>query len=159
MTLEIAELQPTEAPGIDEAQLPPAGQAETCMGVRVNLRLRLGHQQTAAHAKVNDPLRFGLPAAISSSLAVRCAQLADDVFSGTVYRQNLSSSQTLGLTPGGSLERLGVSAEPGLHNAVPLHPFVDTAGNRLHLGQFRHSLYCMRITCGSRDPESGSPRN
>lgn len=157
--LEIAELKPAESPGIDKTQLAATCQAKTCMSMGVHGGVGRRHQQTAAHAKVNDPLCFRLFAAARASIARWRSQLTDDVFSSTVDCQNLSSSQSLGLARRRSFEWLGIAAEPGLHDAVSPQPFVDAARNRLHLGQFRHSLYCMRVTCGSRGRESGSPQN
>jgi hypothetical protein len=139
-TLKIAELQPAETPRIDKPKLSPAGQAQAGMRMRSQRCLRRGHQKPAAHAKMNDPLGFGPLVRTWSRLAVRRSQLADDVFSGAMNGQNAAPGKPLGLPRWRGFEWLGMPAEPGVHNPVAAHPFVDAAGNGFHLGQFRHSF-------------------
>jgi hypothetical protein len=137
LSFQIAEFQPAKAPGIDKPKFPAAGQAQPRVRMRCQGRVRLGDEQPAAHAKMNNPLRFG-PLCTASLPFARRTQLADNVFSGAVDSENAAPRKPFSLPRRRRLEGLGVPAEPRLHNTVATHPFVDAAGNGFHLGQLRH---------------------
>ena len=108
------------------------------MGMCGNRSIRGGHQQSPRHPQVHNPLCIWLTDTLIQRAAACNAQLADNVFSGAMYRQNRASLQPFGLARRVRLERLRMPAEPYLDNAVSAHTFMHSASNRLNLGQFRH---------------------
>jgi hypothetical protein len=56
--VQVAELKPPEAPGIDKAKFPSAGEAESRMGMSGDGSFGSCDQQPPGHSKVNNPLRF-----------------------------------------------------------------------------------------------------
>ncbi len=141
-SLQVFEGEAPEAARIDEAELAAAQKSETRVGMRRDRCGRIGHQQAAGHAQVDDPLslrkliiaRWFFP----SLAGARRAKFADNVFAGAVNGEKNPAYQAAGQFRRRSFERLMVRAEPDIDNAVPAHPLVDAAGDSLHFGELGH---------------------
>ena len=110
------------------------------MRVRSDRTIRRGYQQPPGHAQVHNPLGLGFCGAPLFKAAVYRTEGADNMFSNAFDTQDGASLKPLGLVRLRCLKGFPVRPEPRLHDAVPAHPLVDTAGNRLHLRQLRHGF-------------------
>jgi hypothetical protein len=66
------------------------------------------------------------------------AELANDVFAGTMDGEKDASGESAGDFFGWSFEGLGMGAEPDVKNAVAANPLIDAAGDSFHFGELRH---------------------
>lgn len=149
---EIAELKTAKTARIHEAQFLTAGQREAGVGVGDNRCVGSGDQQTAGHAKVHNPLRVRLRRGLfigASRCGGRRTELADNMFSGAMNREQQAAIQTLGLTGRRCFEGFFVASEPRGYDAITMHTLVNAASDRLHFGEFWHSSIV-----GERKPDS-----
>lgn len=151
--LKIFECQAAEAAWIHEAELKTAGEGEAGVGVGGEGGGRIGHQQAASHAQMDDPLRVGLLAWIWSfcrPAARRRAKFADDVLAGAVNGEETTAEETASLLIGWGLERFRMGTEPGVEDAKTANPPINSAGHGFHLGKLGHRS----IIAGERAPVS-----
>jgi hypothetical protein len=130
-----------ETARINKAQLEAAGKSKAGVGVRRQWSGRIGNEQAAGHAQVDDPLGIGnwiFRCGCAPAGAMWKAQLADDVFAGTMDGEKDASSQSSGDFFGRGFERLRMGAEPDLEDAVAADPLVDTAGDGFHFRELGH---------------------
>jgi len=130
---QLPELQPPKSPRIDKTHLPPTGQSQPGMRVRSHRPRRRGHQQPPSHPQVYDPLSHWL------LRAAHLAQLTHNMLSHPANPKNHPALKPPGLLLWRSLERFRMRSKPNLDNAVSPQSLIDSARNRLHFGQFRHS--------------------
>jgi len=139
---EVAELKPAKSPRIDETQFPAAFEREPRMRVRSNRTLWRGYQEPTGHTEVNDPLstRPELFALVCVGDGAGRAQFEYDVFAGAMDREDGAAGKSTCLSRTWCLEGLRMTVKPDLNDAIAFDAFVDAAGDRLYLGQFRHRL-------------------
>ncbi len=142
---QVAELKAAEAARIDKTQLPTAGQSEAGMGMGLDGSIGGTNQQPPGHPQVHDPLRLDrdlrkiFRRERTPDRSGR-AELADDVFAGTVHREKDAALKPVRLLGSRSLEGLAVRTKPSRNNAVAAHARIDTAGDSLHLRKLRHRI-------------------
>jgi len=141
--LQLAELQPSETAGVDEAYLAATGEAQAGVRMRGEWSVRSGDQQAAGHAQVHDPLRVGFRASGCNGAGVRC-QLADDVLAGAVHLEDGAAFQAGSLDPLRGFECLGIGTEPRFGDTVAAHARIHAPGNGFHLGKLGHGIDCRR---------------
>ncbi len=114
------------------------------MGVRGDGHVGGSNKQATGHAEVNDPLGVCLRVRICLRGCGLCvcggirrrdlAELADDVLTGAMNRQDYAAGKAFCLARARSFEGLRVRAEPRIDDAVEAQALIDTAGDGLHFG-------------------------
>ena len=142
---EVSKVQPSEAAGVNKANLSAACQRETRVSVRRQGAFGESHKQSPGHAEMNDPLSvcaagFLLRRSCCGSASLNCAQLKHDVFSGAMDGEDGSPFEGFSLARGWCFEGFAMGAEPDVDDPITSDAGVDTTGNRFNLGQLGHRL-------------------
>ena len=137
---QIAKFEASKPARIDKPKLTTAGKSQARMGVGSNRGIGRRHKQSPRHAKMNNPLGIRpLGVGRMRPLSATCrAKIAHNMLPGALHAQDDPAFKPLQLPARRSFERLPVGSEPGLENPVAAHARIHSAGNRLHLGKFRH---------------------
>lgn len=141
---KFTKFEPAKTTWINKAKFFAARQREARMRVKSWRRFRCGDEQTAGHAKVDDPLRIGrcghfLFEGKVPGTRICTAQFNNDVFSRAVDGKNDAACQAFCLLGGRILERLAMRSKPDVGNAIAAHALVDAARDGFYLRQFGHS--------------------
>ena len=101
------------------------------MGVRGEFGVRRSDQQSARHAKMDDPLggRWS---------GKRFSQFTNNMLAGAVNGLKQAAFEALCLFSGAGFEGLFVATKPGLDNAVALDANVHAVGDGFYFRQLRH---------------------
>ena len=116
------ELKTPEAPWIHKTKVAAGSQVQDAVGVGGYRRLRIGDQQTAGHAQMDDPLQRSV------------CQIEDNVLADTVDALDAAALELGGHELLGGLKGFRLAAEPGAFDAVSADAFIDSAGDGFDFG-------------------------